>query len=73
MNNNLRDYLPKIESVKPQRLTLSLCRTIIGEAFVSASSAKGQAGFHNLISGPSSPTTGSVFGSFTSGIVFSAL
>ena len=28
--------------------------------------------FHSLTSGPSSPRTGSVFGSFTSGIVFSA-
>jgi hypothetical protein len=29
--------------------------------------------FHNFTSGPSSPSTGSVFGSLTAGIVFSAL
>jgi hypothetical protein len=29
--------------------------------------------FHNLTNGPSSPSTGSVFGSFTAGIVFIAL
>lgn len=34
--------------------------------------AYGPSRFHNLTSGPSSPRTGSVFGSFTSGIVFNA-
>jgi hypothetical protein len=29
--------------------------------------------FHNLTNGPFSPRTGSVFGTFTSGIVFNAL
>jgi hypothetical protein len=28
--------------------------------------------FHNLTSGPSAPSTGSVFGNFTAGIVFNA-
>ena len=40
---------------------------------VTINRSKRQSRFHSFTSGPSAPMTGSVFGSFTCGIVFSAL
>ena len=57
-----RDYLPEVESVKPGG----------AHEIEKIIQPKSQSRFHNRSNGPWTPRTGSVFGNFTSGIVFSA-
>jgi hypothetical protein len=68
--------------LEPVIVMLSSGRIMIGRWFraillgflaISHRVATRQWRFHNLTSGPSAPITGSVFGSFTSGIVVNAL